>query len=392
MRLFASVLLAVLLVCFLTGFAFSSVVPSDDWIQADGSGAVQGGNNKEDATADALKAAMRSAVEQALGVMISSETLVVDSALINDKILSRVEGYVKKYEIIKKSCEVDICSIRIKALVEKTALADDVAALAHILPQMNYPAVVVSFTQKALSQNLQAVPINLATVEMAVIKSLAGKGFRVVNASARDAERLRQAALQEQTVGLTAKAIELAAPISQVVISGQVLVQDNGGSPYNEKVHSYSAVISAQAFETLSGKLLTTATADAVAPHISLITGTQNAALKAADKLANAISSGIVKGWLDACYNEHEVMLVVEGLSFGKIEALKTAINSSVVGVQKVNLRSFLRGRAEFGIGWKNCNTERLARNLDGIKVDSEKIGVLETHGNSIRISLTAAK
>lgn len=391
MRTCVAVLLAsVLMVHILTGFAVASEPAAEQWFLAEGSGEIRAGN-KESAAIDAVRVAMRGVVEQALGVMISSETIVEDSALIKDKILSRVDGYVKKYEIVAKVCERDICTVTIKGLVEKSSLADDVAALAHILPQMNYPAVVVSFTQKALSNDLQSVPLDLKTVETAVAKSLAGKGFRIVNASARDQERLRQAALAEQTAGLTAKAIELAAPISQVVVTGQVLLQDNGGSPYNEKIHSYGAAISAQAYETVTGKLLATSTTNAVAPHISFAIGTQNAALKAADKLANAISSGIVKGWLDACYNEHEVMLVVENLEFGGIEALKAAISSSVNGVQSVTQKSFVRGRAEFGIGWRNCNTASLAGELEGVTVGKDKIGVLETHGNSIRVVLKAS-
>ncbi|MDD2365325.1 MAG: hypothetical protein PHN84_04105 [Desulfuromonadaceae bacterium] len=391
MRLFTFILTLLVGVSVNIPPSFASANSSDEWLLVDGSGAVQAGNTGA-ATDDAIKAAMRSAVEQALGVMISSETLVTDSELINDKILSRVEGYVKKFEIIKKECEQDICNVNMKARVERIALADDVAALAHILPQMNYPALIVSFTQKGLSKGLQSVAVDIATVETAVAKSLAGKGYRVVNQSARDAERFRQALLLGQTAGLDAKALELAAPISQVVVAGEVLLQDNGGSPYNDKIRSYAAVISAQAFESVTGKLLTTATSEAVAPHISFAVGTQKAALKAADKLADLISSGIVKGWLDACYNEHEVMMVVENLPFENIEKFKTALTSSVFGIQKIAQRSFVRGRAEFGVGWSSCNTERLAHELHGIKFGGDKIVVSETHGNSIRISISAEK
>lgn len=362
-----------------------------NWLTAEGSGAILKGNSAQ-ALIDATHAAMRSAVEREIGVMLASETVVENTALIEDKIMTRVSGYVKKHELIEKSCKDDICTVKIKAQVERTALADDVAALAHILPLMNYPAVVVSFSQKALSQNLQSVPLDLSTVEQTVTKSLAAKGFRIINASARQKEQLRQATLQEQTGNMTGKALELIAPISQVVISGQVLLQDNGGSPYNDKIRSYSAVISAQAYETVTGKLLTTATADGVAPHHSFAIGTQNAALKAADKLANTISIGITKGWLDACYNEHEIMLIVENLPFDKIDAFKSAVTTNIPGILKINQRSFVKGRAEFGVGWKSCNTERLAKELNGIKMGKETIKVTENTGNSIRVKIDSKK
>jgi len=50
----------------------------------------------------ALSTALRRAVEQGVGTLVQSETTVVDSALVDDKIYSHSKGYVKTYKITKE--------------------------------------------------------------------------------------------------------------------------------------------------------------------------------------------------------------------------------------------------------------------------------------------------
>jgi hypothetical protein len=90
---------------------------------------------------------------------------------------------------------------------------------------------------------------------------------------------------------------------------------------------------------------------------------------------------------LDACYNEHDVALIVENVPFNKLEKLKSQIMENVRGSLRVSQKSFLRGRAELAIGWQNCNTQRLAQMLDGLLIDKDRLQVLEARGNSIRVS-----
>lgn len=358
----------------------------DGWVEAEGMASLEG-SSREAAQAEALRDAMRNAVQHALGAMVSSETLVENFVLIKDKILTKVDGYVRHYDIVSQSCTGSDCSVKIRAQVEQMALADDVAALANILPMMNYPTVVVAFSQKTLGQDLQNVELDMATVEQAVYQVLTRKGFRTAEASALEAEKLRQAALMEMTGNKLGKALEAASHLAQVMVTGQAVLQDNGSSPYNEKLHSYGAFLSGKVYETGTGRVLTSASAEANVPHHSFAIGTQKAAQKAAEKLAEELAGNIVKSWLQACYNEHDVALVVENVPFGKVEALKSAIMQNVKGALRVNQRSFLRGRAELAIGWQNCNTQRLAEMLEGMKIGKDKLQIIEAQGNSIRVA-----
>src|SRR5512138_1651941 len=58
------------------------------------------GGNREKAREVAIKKALREAVEQVAGVLISADTLTANSTLVSDRIYSRSEGYVKSWKLV----------------------------------------------------------------------------------------------------------------------------------------------------------------------------------------------------------------------------------------------------------------------------------------------------
>lgn len=82
------------------------------------------GNRKDIAREKALEDAFRRAVEQAIGTLISSETLVQNGQLISDRIYKQATGYVKSYEIINETADEksQLYWITIKAQVLKIEL------------------------------------------------------------------------------------------------------------------------------------------------------------------------------------------------------------------------------------------------------------------------------
>ncbi len=358
-------------------------------VEAEGIAAVEN-RSIEQARTESLRMAQRNAVEQVLGIILTSETLVKNFVLLEDKILTRTQGYIKRYDMLSQDCAGGQCTSRIRAEVEEIRLADDVAALAGILPMMNYPTLVVTVRQQFLAQDLNKVPLEMATVEQAINGHLAQKGFRLAEPSALEAEKLRQASLAKAAAGAAggemAEALELAGHMAQVVVAGEAVVQDNGPSPFNERIHAYGAYLSAKAYETGTGKLLASANAEASLPHHSFAIGTQQAMNKAAVDLADQLSHQVVQAWLQSCYNEHEISMIVEGVEFGTVKAVQAAIARSIDGITRVNQKSFLRGQVELTVGWQNCNVNGFAEMAEGLAVNGGRLHVLEVQGNRIRL------
>lgn len=330
----------------------------------------------------AIQDAQRNAVEQAIGTMLSSETLVENFILIKDKILTRVEGYVKKYELTEEKIEEGEYRVTIRAQVEQTSLADDIRALAHILPRMNYPTIVIAMKQQTLSKNAEVIDIDLSSAEQVLVAELSEKGFIVAEPSALELEKMRQASFFGAVNNKLTQAIEQASHLAQAIVAVQVVMQDNGGNPYNERLHSYSALMTAKVYETVTGRVIASASSEANSVHISLVSGSQNAAKEAAKALAGQVSSKIVKTWLDYCYNDHDIRLVVDGIPFDEVARTQETLMNKIQGIVRVNKKAFLQKRAELIIGWKDCNISRLA---ESISRELKHLKISEVEGNYIR-------
>ncbi|MDY0189433.1 MAG: hypothetical protein RBR22_01755 [Desulfuromonas sp.] len=307
--------------------------------------------------------------------------------LVQDKILTRVHGYVKSYKIISEQYSADECTIVISAEVEEMALADDVVALAGLLPRMNYPSLAISLKEQSLTAESGKVDVNLAAARQTMMKVLQAKGFNLVDLDALNAERQRQMGLQAASGDALKQAQEAASNQAQLLISGMAVVQDNGAAPYNARLHAYGATISADIHESATGRILASANAQATAPQYSFALGSQQALSKAAEDLANHLSDQVVQVWLDSCYNEHKVNMVIEDVSFSDLNTVQAALNR-LDGVANVQQKSFVRGRAELIVGWKNCNVMRMAGSVNELRVGAKKLEVLAVEGNTLRARL----
>lgn len=366
------------------GFA---LLPSSIMAAVDATGMAAVTISKAQARDDALNDAQRNAVEQVLGTILSSETLVENFVLVQDKILTRVHGYVKKYTVLSEKYSAEECTIVIRAEVEEMALADDIAALAGLLPRMNYPTLAISIKEQSLNAQSSQVDVDLSAARQALMQVLQSKGFNLVDLDALQNERNRQAGLMAAYGDSKQQAQEAASHQAQLLITGTAIVQDNGASPYNERLHAYGATITANIHESVTGRILASANAQATVPQYSFALGSQKALSQAATDLAEQLSDQVVKVWLDSCYNEHKVTVVIENASFSDVHNLLAAV-AALPGVSTSQQKSFVRGRAELVVGWKNCNVMRMAESMYNLSVGSKHLEILEVQGNTLRTKL----
>lgn len=127
----------------------------------------------------ALKDAMRLAVESALGVYITSQTVSENYTVIRDRINSYGEGYITRYEIIDKVVENGLYRITVKADVRddvKNLILSDKEKRAKIKASLSDPRIAVKAADKSGKYSKD--------VESAFISGLNKIGFsRIVNNS-----------------------------------------------------------------------------------------------------------------------------------------------------------------------------------------------------------------
>ncbi len=91
----------------------------------------------------AIEDALRRAVEQTIGTMVSSETIVENYELIEDRILTRSKGYVRNYRIISEGQENGLYRVKIVAEVSLGKLSEDMEAIELLVLQKDKPRIVV---------------------------------------------------------------------------------------------------------------------------------------------------------------------------------------------------------------------------------------------------------
>ncbi len=122
----------------------------------------------------ALKDALRKAVEQAVGSFINSETRVENFQLLSDRIYANSEGYVSSYRVLTESREGDMYRVVVRAVVKQERIENDLQAIGILIAEQGMPRVMVVVSG---GHN----PDDGVSVETKIISRLAEKGFLVVD-------------------------------------------------------------------------------------------------------------------------------------------------------------------------------------------------------------------
>lgn len=125
----------------------------------------------------AIRDAMRSAIEQAVGVLVDSHTYVKNYQLIHDEIYTHSEGYVRRYEVLEKSVLSGIHRVTIRAEVSEALSSDLMTKLekqALIREHLLDPRIGVVISD---SQDRPAYRGVAAAVENEIVTALQENGF-----------------------------------------------------------------------------------------------------------------------------------------------------------------------------------------------------------------------
>ena len=108
----------------------------------------------------ALEDALRRAVEQVIGTMVESETLVQNFQLISDKIYTQTKGYVTNYQVVSERRDGELFRVTVKAAVDAGHLQADLQALGLLYRRMNKPRVMIIVAERHAGAGTSDRPAN----------------------------------------------------------------------------------------------------------------------------------------------------------------------------------------------------------------------------------------
>ena len=329
---------------------------------------------------EALLQAKRAAVEEGIGVILTSQTEVENFMLKKDKVITQSVGAVRSYDLLKEERKGDAWHVKIKAVVSLDSITADLMALKILLAAMDKPRTMVLIQEEGGSN-----------VESAVVDYLQKKGFDLVDPAQSAALMAKDDPfIKKATEGDPVAAAKLGAEngaeyvvvgsVKKSVLAGEV-IKDTG-------MKSGQAVLTIKVVNCSNARIVATKSASAAAVHIADGTAMAQAATKAANSLLDKkLFEAIIASFQDSINNGATYEVVISGVKSYSQQKNAAKILEDTEGVVSVSRRSFGGGKLELTVMFKG-NAESLCDRVDSKPVDEAKLLVTNISGNRIALNL----
>ncbi len=366
-------------------------------VVAKGLGAIINGDEAK-AADDALGSALRNAVEQVVGTMIESSTLIQNYQVVEDRIYNRTQGYVQTYEVLSQTKRGDnILETTIRAVVKKGNLEEDLAAIGLLLSRKNKPRIMVLVDERNMHHHYFYYNVDLNTSATEITNKFLEKGFKFVDAAVIK-NKLNKDAVMAAISGDAASAQVIARESgAEVLLIGSAIsraARASSGVIRDAGMVSCQASLNLRAVRADDGSIIATAANQAAAVHVDQIAGGTQALIKASGMAAEELIGKILKVWESDVYSGATVQVRVLNIpSFNDLIRFKNMIQTYARGVQNIYQRDYSGGAALLDIELKG-NANQLAEELAVKSFDPYNVDIVNVSQNTIvlKLGMTASQ
>ncbi len=303
----------------------------------------------------ALKDAFRMAIERAVGVNVSADSIVKNNALLKDEIYAHSEGFIEKWDIAKEEKSQGMLTLTVKAWVREGRLNKslflnglDVNKLYSWIGEPRVLIMMQEFTDG------QASELGLAQTE--IENEFIEKGIDVFN-------QMQIAEINDRDKELSFKDAKTAVTLgkrygAEIVVAGKCIANFSRELPIGQfKMNFYSTILQIRAYSTATGKLIHSA-------NYSSPKGSDTSAMGKFDAAVNSVKATletsksdilyrIVKNWYDDFSKPKTYQVIVQNLTYEDLEKLKQQLYT-FEGFQKLMVRSFANNIAEIDVRYES--------------------------------------
>jgi hypothetical protein len=382
----------VLLICITAVAAAPALAQETRSVSAEGVAAIQG-NARDIARDQAIEDAQKRAVEQAVGILIDSQTQVENYQLISDKILSQTKGYITRYSVAKESVDSGLLRVLINAEDSLGKLTDDLSGIGILLGQMHKPRTMIMIAEQNIGHEWyawwwghQGQQMDMGVVENTFIDVFTQKGFEFIDHDAAErnikvssAYKIQDLTVEQaRTLGNQADA--------EVVIVGKAVAKlfgDIGGG-----MKSAQADLSVRAIRTDTGQVLASATTHGAAVHITPETAGTEALKKAANTASEQMIEKILAVYSKEAGGTKSVNITISGLNKTQFVKFKDVLKNQVRVIKDVHERSFTNNTAKISVDAKGSaqtiSDELLLKDFGTFAVE-----IVGSTANSLELKVT---
>ncbi|AIF54233.1 hypothetical protein UFO1_4698 [Pelosinus sp. UFO1] len=315
---------------------------------------------------DAIRDALRIAVEQAVGALVDSNTISNNNQIISDEIYVHSQGFVQDYHIISEQSNRGSYTVSVNVTVDtepQSALYNKLQKLKLIEVMLRDPRIAV-----IIPEFHQASSIANSASETVVIQKLRDAGFKHV-IDARQLQHVQENQLVRAILDDDFESAKVLATTEQLdyVIVGEATSQ-YVGAVYSSSIKSSRAHISAKLLKVDTGEIIAAQGADASGADITPLLSSKKALAASGEK----IGSFMVRKLMEYAGDSNKtVTILIKRASFDKISSIQNSLKR-ISGVQSVTLHSYNSGIAQIDVNYTGA-PKLLADGLqqtEGISLD----------------------
>jgi len=335
-----------------------------DKVRAVGTAAVHG--EKTDVARDkALDNALRNAVEEKAGVMVTGVTEVQDFQVKMDQILSESRGFVKNYRVLEEGRRGREYRVVIEAEVETGRLRDRMEALQLLMVRKEKPRLLLLFQGKGKAE---------ATAEAVLTRVLMAEGFKLVDYTPQGGEGISAAVFRADR-----KAVASLARTSGAEVIILLALEDTPRSFKMGEIEVKSHEIS------LAHKIVNGDTGEVIASGVRTQKGDFKETVEAVStRVGREIRDAVIQQWTSEVTNVVTIRLHVEGLKgYRDVDELNEALREGIKGLKQIYQRSYSRGEVEMDLEVRGT-TRGVAEDLSVIRAGGRSLHVVEMTASRI--------
>lgn len=322
----------------------------------------QGGSER-----DALHNAMRTAIEQEIGVLVDSQTYVDNYRVISDKIYTNTEGYITDYQVLKKDKVNGIHTVTIKATVARELLNTDLMSNLQkkrlVQTNMLDPRIGVIVMDSNGSEN--------AALENVLITGLQGNGFsRIVDMNQISASVKQRIATAVYNGDEGLAQMMRSSLNADYLVTGKIDRTSQGlplpeAVPFLDKLRNVSITVAVRMLNANTGEILYAGAFQGQAFNFES-KAEDEAVRKATKNIVSELANSALK---TAANPEQHITLVVSGGKLGSMTQAYERVNA-IPGVNRVYTRTAQDGNLQIDVDY-NGTAYDLAQALerDGIAI-----------------------
>ena len=294
---------------------------------------------------EAESAALREAVESAVGVLVDAHTLVENMMLVNSEIYTKSRGFITDYTVIERQQTAEGWSVTINAQVDtepNSKLMSELTRLGIIDNQLRNPKIAVYVPESHIQYRIPD-----PAGETALVKALVDAGFNNVTEVGSQLSISKPMNMSANDMRAAAEQFGV-----DIMIVGEAFSEGLGDAakflPGNQSsgMQSCRARLEAKMFIVKTGQIIA-----ADGKYGSAIDSSESlAAKKALADAGEQMGQYFVEQLMNlGSGNRQSLEIIVIASDFSKVNQVQSALAKSS-GVKDVNLASYQGGQATFSL------------------------------------------